>query len=131
VTLERTFTSQVVCARARTSPRRKPWVSRQKSIEAPQGAKEGHGRRAFAVFFSPLRGLTEFRHKTHGLRRGLRCCRAGALLLWPLERQDGPRPRSGRYNSRGSRVGERSEQARDPRIPEPRCVDRGAVALGS
>ncbi len=28
----------------------------QKSIEAPQGAKEGHGRRTFGFFFRPLRG---------------------------------------------------------------------------
>jgi len=52
------------------------------------------------VLLSPLRGLTELRHNTHGLRRGLWLFRAyGALLHWPLERQDGPRPRSGRYNS--------------------------------
>ncbi len=88
------------------TPRRKLFVSRQKSIEAPQGAKEGHGRRAFAFFFRPsgtldafppqghgrrafafffrpLRALDAFPPQAHGLRRGLRCFRAGALQLWP------------------------------------------------
>jgi len=47
---------------------------------------------------------------------------------WPSERQTGPRPRSGRCNSRGSRAGERSEQAHDPRKRPPLRTDRGAVA---
>jgi len=117
---------------------------------SPVGAKHESG------LLSPLRGSKHSPSETHGLRRGLPCLCAGAILPWPLERQGGPRPRSGRCNSsphacgvppgmkraecrrqrtavfhssRGSRVGERSEQARDPRIPEPRCADRGAVAL--
>jgi len=93
---------------------------------SPGGAKD---RRTL----SPLRGLTELRHNTRGLRLGLRCCRAGALLLWPLERQGGPRPRSGRCNSRGSRAASAASKraTRGSRNPDAPTAERSHWARSS
>jgi len=55
--------------------------------------------------------------------------------LWSnCERPGATAPRSarrGRVVPRVAREGSLHSPARDPRIPEPRCADRGAVALGS
>ncbi len=61
-------------ARKNLSPRRKPWELRMMRRKPRRG--DTRKTRAFEGLVSPLRGSIGSNRTTHGLRRGLRLCRA-------------------------------------------------------
>jgi len=79
-------------------------VGQQAEIDrSPARGERGPRPSRVRVLVSPLQGLIELRHNTHGLRRGLGCFRAYGASEWPADpRRCSFRPRGCAAVSRGT-----------------------------